>query len=165
MNVFFVFDEYSDIADEKTTQKFADIIMDALRNPHKPRPAGESLVGEITRQYAPRMVLRSEHEPDPVSRFWERTIRIASEPSQRRFIQTFDDYCQSVVQQAADRDMQHLRDVDSYLENRRENIGAKPSFALLELDMNLPDEVVGHQAIVDLTTRAIDMIILGNVSV
>ncbi len=50
MNVFFVFDEYSDVEDEKTVQRFADIIMDALRDPRKPRPAGECLVGEITRQ-------------------------------------------------------------------------------------------------------------------
>ncbi|RPD59287.1 terpenoid synthase [Lentinus tigrinus ALCF2SS1-7] len=144
MNLFFVFDEYSDVEDERTVQVFADIIMDALRNPHKTRPAGEPVLGEITRQ------------------FWERAIQSASESAQRRFISTFDAYCQSVVQQAADRDVQRLRDVNSYLEMRRENIGAKPSFALLELDMNLPDEVLAHPAIVDLTTWAIDMIILGN---
>ena len=50
MNVFFVFDEYSDTSDEKTVQALADIMMDALRNPHTPRPAEESILGEITRQ-------------------------------------------------------------------------------------------------------------------
>ncbi|TBU29047.1 terpenoid synthase [Dichomitus squalens] len=144
MNVFFVFDEYSDVTDEKTVQGLADIIMDALRNPFAPRPAGENVLGEITRQ------------------FWERAIQTASPASQRRFIATFDTYCQSVVQQAADRDVQHVRTIDSYFENRRENIGARPSFALLELDMDLPDEVMEHPAIVDLTTGAIDMLILGN---
>lgn len=106
----------------------------------------------------------SPSRPHLSTRFWERTIRIASAPSQRRFIQTFDDYCQSVVQQAADRDTKHIRDVESYMVIRRENIGAKPSFALLELDMDLPDEVLEHPAVVDLTTWAIDMIIIGNVS-
>ena len=53
MNFFFLFDEYSDVEDEKTVQEFANIIMDALRNPHKPRPAGESLLGEVSRQYVP----------------------------------------------------------------------------------------------------------------
>ena len=88
----------------------------------------------------------------------------ASESAQRHFISTFDAYCQSVVQQAADRDVQRLRDVGSYLEMRRENIGAKPSFALLELDMDLPEEIITHPVVEDLTTWAIDMIILGNVS-
>ena len=88
---------------------------------------------------------------------------MASESSQRRFIKTYDDYCQSVVQQAADRDKKHIRDVESYFDNRRENIGAKPSFALLELDMNIPDNVMEHQTIVNLTNWAIDMIIMGNV--
>ena len=90
---------------------------------------------------------------------------MASESSQRRFIKTYDDYCQSVVQQAADRDQKHIRDVESYFDNRRENIGAKPSFALMEMDMNLPDESLGHPVVVDLTTWAIDMIIIGNVSI
>lgn len=98
-----------------------------------------------------------------VFRFWARAIQDASLPAQRRFIATFDAYMQSVVQQAADRDVHHVRDVDSYFENRRENIGARPSFAILELDMELPDEVLAHSAIVDLTTYCIDMLILGNV--
>jgi Delta6-protoilludene synthase len=51
MNLFFVFDEYSDIEDEHTVRELSDIVMDALRNPDKPRPRGESIVGEIARQY------------------------------------------------------------------------------------------------------------------
>ena len=50
MNVFFVFDEYSDVEDEKTVQELADIIMDALRNPTRPREAREWVGGELTRQ-------------------------------------------------------------------------------------------------------------------
>ncbi|KAI0706366.1 terpenoid synthase [Earliella scabrosa] len=144
MNLFFLFDEYSDVEYEKTVQEFARIVMDALRNPHKPRPAGESLLGEVSRQ------------------FWERAIRVASEPSQRRFIKTFESYCQAVVQQAADRDKKHIRDVDSYFENRRENIGTKPCFAFLELDMNIPDAVMEHPTIVNLTNWATDIIIMDN---
>ena len=53
MNLLLLFDEYSDVEDEKTIQEFASIMMDALRNPHKPRPAGESLLGEVSRQYVP----------------------------------------------------------------------------------------------------------------
>jgi hypothetical protein len=50
MNMFFVFDEYSDVAHEDDVQVMADIGMDALRNPHKPRPEGEWVGGEVTRQ-------------------------------------------------------------------------------------------------------------------
>ena len=67
--------------------------------------------------------------------------------------------------QAADRSINHVRDIESYFQNRRENIGARPSYALLELGMDLPDEVLEHPTIVNLTTWSIDMLILGNVSI
>ena len=60
MNLFFVFDEYSDVEDEHTVQTFADVIMDALRNPHKARPAGEPVLGEIARQC---VLLTARYEP------------------------------------------------------------------------------------------------------
>lgn len=50
MNLFFVIDEYSDVAGVDEVQNQADIVMDALRNPHKPRPKGEWIGGEVTRQ-------------------------------------------------------------------------------------------------------------------
>ena len=50
MHVFFVFDEYSDVAPPSEVRKQADIIMDALRQPHKPRPEFEWIGGEVTRQ-------------------------------------------------------------------------------------------------------------------
>jgi hypothetical protein len=46
---------------------------------------------------------------------------------------------------------------------RRLNIGAYPSFALLELTVNIPDEVMAHPDMDCLLINAIDMIILGNV--
>lgn len=50
MNLFFVFDEKSDISNEHETRYQADCIMDALRNPHKPRPPGEWVGGVIAQQ-------------------------------------------------------------------------------------------------------------------
>ncbi len=49
MNQVFVFDEHSDRATEEEAQVMADIVMDALRNPHTPRPKGEWIGGEVTR--------------------------------------------------------------------------------------------------------------------
>jgi uncharacterized protein (DUF2126 family) len=51
MSLFFIFDEWSDVSDEKDTRRQADAIMDALRNPYKPRPQGEWVGGEATRQF------------------------------------------------------------------------------------------------------------------
>ncbi|KAI0295705.1 terpenoid synthase [Russula brevipes] len=144
MNMFFVYDEYSDVAHEDEVQVMADIIMDALRNPHTPRPKGEWIGGEVTRQ------------------FWELAIKTASPGSQKRFIEHFGTYTQSVVQQAADRTHKHVRSIQEYLEVRRDTIGAKPSFAILETGMDLPDEAVRHPIIEELAILSIDMILLGN---
>ena len=50
MSLFVLIDEYSDVSDPSEVRKQKDIIMDALRNPHKPRPKGEWIGGEATRQ-------------------------------------------------------------------------------------------------------------------
>ncbi|KAI0292481.1 terpenoid synthase [Multifurca ochricompacta] len=144
MNVLFLFDEYSDVANEDEVQVMAKIVMDALRNPHTPRPKGEWIGGEVTRQ------------------FWELAIKTASPPSQKRFIETFGAYAQSVVRQAVDRTNKHIPTIQEYFQVRRDNVGTKPVFAVLELEMNLPDEVVHHPAIEELSILATDMVILGN---
>ena len=51
MNIFYVFDEYTDIADGNGAEKVRDIIMDAFKNPHKERPAGELMLGAMAREY------------------------------------------------------------------------------------------------------------------
>lgn len=50
MNLFFVIDEHTDVASTQTVQRQADIVMDALRNPHTPRPENEWIGGEVARQ-------------------------------------------------------------------------------------------------------------------
>ncbi|KAF8987968.1 terpenoid synthase [Cyathus striatus] len=144
MNLFFVFDEWSDVSDAVETRKLADIIMDALRNPHKPRPQDEWVGGEVTRQY------------------WANAIRTATPSAQRRFVNAFDGYTASVVQQSADRDQNHIRTIESYFDVRRDTIGAKPSFAVNELHMNIPDYVMENEVIKRLHAGCIDMLCIGN---
>ncbi|KAF7326901.1 Terpene cyclase [Mycena venus] len=144
MNLFFVFDEYTDCVDHKEARRLADIVMDALRHPHKARSADEPVVGEIARQ------------------FWCRAIVIASPACQQRFVDSFDHYTESVVAQAEDRGYGLIRNVPDYLATRRENIGAKPSFALLDLGLSLHEDVLAHPCIEKLTVYAIDMLIIGN---
>jgi hypothetical protein len=99
-----------------------------------------------------------------LERFWVNAMTCLGPTAQRRFIETFDTYTESVVQQAEDRDKHVFRDVESYMQVRRDTIGAKPSFALLEHDMELPDEVFNHPLMHDLRMWCIDMLCLGNVS-
>jgi hypothetical protein len=49
MNLFFLFDDYTDVENEAATKEMADIVQDALRDPHKIRPEGECILGEIAR--------------------------------------------------------------------------------------------------------------------
>lgn len=50
MHLFFVFDDYSDPCGPSEVRELANIVMDAIRNPHKPRPTGEWVGGEVARQ-------------------------------------------------------------------------------------------------------------------
>ncbi|KAK7731781.1 hypothetical protein SLS53_008602 [Cytospora paraplurivora] len=50
MNLFFIFDEHSDKSGPSEVWDQVGVIIDALRNPDKPRPEGEWVGGEIARQ-------------------------------------------------------------------------------------------------------------------
>ncbi|KAJ7798178.1 terpenoid synthase [Mycena leptocephala] len=144
MNLFFVIDEHSDVSTTETVRQQADVVMDAIRNPHTPRPENEWVGGEVARQ------------------FWQNAIRTATPPAQRRFVDMFQLYMDSVVQQAEDRHSDYIRDVDSYFQVRRDTIGAKPSFAICEMHMDIPDEIITHPTVVRLSMLCIDMLIIGN---
>ncbi|KAI3395183.1 hypothetical protein diail_1677 [Diaporthe ilicicola] len=144
MNLFFVFDEWSDVSTAAETRIQADVIMDSLRDPCKPRPAGEWVGGALTRS------------------FWLNAIKIATVTAQKRFVDAFQHYTDAVVQQALDRDRGDLRDIQGYFEARRETIGAKPSFAINQIHLDLPDHIVESPIITRLADLSTDMIIIGN---
>ncbi|TFK47567.1 terpenoid synthase [Heliocybe sulcata] len=146
MNFLFLFDELSDVEDEKGVRAQADSIMDALRNPHISRPTGESILGEVTRQ------------------FWARAVQMMSASSQKRFISATGTHVEAMVQQAKDRSdgYQDRRSIESYISIRRGTIAAKLAFAVLEWDMELPESVKKHPLIVNMETCCMDMLILSN---
>ncbi|KAF5384031.1 hypothetical protein D9757_006948 [Collybiopsis confluens] len=144
MNLFFVFDEYTDVCNAEEARMLADVVMDALRDPDIPRSSGESVVGEIARQ------------------FWLLARRTSTKNFQESFVRAFDAYTTSVVEQAKDREMHHICDVKSYLRVRRDTIGAKPSFALLYLGFELPETFLCHPLVEYISTLAIDLLIIGN---
>ncbi|KAH6653461.1 isoprenoid synthase domain-containing protein [Truncatella angustata] len=144
MNLFFIFDEHSDISEPADVWNQVDILMDALRNPEMPRPAGEWVGGEIARQ------------------FWIRVAGISTRSFQQRFLASWEKYLKGTAQQAEDRFRSHIRTVPSYLEVRRQTIGVMPSLAFFQMEMNLPDEVLTHPTIRALETLAVDLTIIAN---
>lgn len=50
MNIFYVMDEYTDVADAAGANNIREAMMDSFRNPHKSRPEGEMLLGEMCRE-------------------------------------------------------------------------------------------------------------------
>ncbi|EJD00099.1 terpenoid synthase [Fomitiporia mediterranea MF3/22] len=144
MILLFAIDEYTDMEHEIAVREIIDIVIDAINNPHKARPADELVLGEIARQ------------------FWTLAIKTATRTSQCHMIEGLVANLEAVVQQAADRDNDEYYSIASYLEFRRENIGAKPAFVPMELHLDLPDEVFYHPVITELSQYVTDMVILDN---
>ncbi|KAK3367415.1 terpenoid synthase [Lasiosphaeria ovina] len=126
MDLFYVIDEYTDVEDAGGVQKIVDIIMDAFRNPSKPRPTGEFRIGEMARQ------------------FWALAIQTASPMSQVHFVDTMQEYLDSITEQAVDRANNRVRTIDEYWALRRLTGGCLPSFALIELGLEFPEEIYRH---------------------
>ena len=58
MHAFFVLDDYTDALDAVSTKSLFDATMDAMENPDKARPQGETILGEMFRQYEDRRLPR-----------------------------------------------------------------------------------------------------------
>ncbi|KAI0345597.1 terpenoid synthase [Trametopsis cervina] len=144
VHVRFLVDEYTDVEPESVVRDMINVVIDALHNPYRPRPEGETVLGEITRQ------------------FWERALETATPVSARRFIEAFTDYLESVVAEAADRDSGSFRTVDAYIVNRRDNIGARPAYVLGALHLSIPDHAFYHPVIKELERLSSDLIALNN---
>ncbi|KAG0703646.1 terpenoid synthase, partial [Suillus ampliporus] len=144
LNFYFIVDEYTDIENAAVTKEMVDIVIDALHNPHKTRPEGECILGEMARQ------------------FWARAIQTASLPSQRHFLETSTAYLRAVVFEALDREQGHTRSIEDYLKLRRGTIGVKSCLSVYELEMGLPDEVFYHPVIVELADCIIEMSLIDN---
>ena len=81
--------------------------------------------------------------------------------AQRRFIDYFASYVTSVVEEAADREADVYRSVEDYLTIRRETVGFYPLYTLMLQE--LPDGVVYHPAMVEMSLCVTDMLIIDNV--
>ncbi|KAI0056134.1 terpenoid synthase [Artomyces pyxidatus] len=145
MMLFFFFDEFADRSHSTQARAYADMIMDALHNPHKPRPSGECVLGEIARQ------------------FWEHGIRTMNILVQERFLKDFKNYTDAVATEGLDRDNSCIRNIEDYFRIRRYTIGMEPSLVAIQFGMEgLPDEVVSHPTVLKLAQLVVDAVFLDN---
>ncbi|KAF8545687.1 terpenoid synthase, partial [Imleria badia] len=144
MHLLFMFDEYSDRSTPSEVRKQKDVMMDAFSNPHTPRPKGEWIGGEVTRQ------------------FCERAIQHVTPTLQKRFIQYMDEYLEEVIQESIDNYDHLILDIKSYIDARRRNGAVKPTFCPIELGLGIPDAVMSHPIIQEMIVAAIDIITLSN---
>ncbi|KZV99782.1 hypothetical protein EXIGLDRAFT_831178 [Exidia glandulosa HHB12029] len=142
MQLVFVFDDYTDRGCADEVRVMADAMMDGLRQPDGPKP---HMLGTMMKQ------------------FWQRVMPLASPGVQSRFIAHFQDWVDSVVEQALDRDSARSRNVEEYMAVRRLTIGAYFAFVLHQLGQQVPDESAFDSPVIRrLETLAAEMIILAN---
>jgi len=144
MVLFFMYDEFTDKVDGDGARVYAEMVMDAIRNPHKERPQDEPKLGEITRQ------------------FWLRAMKVTSKEAQRRFITTFAEYVYAVIDEASDRAKGRVRGVEDYLKLTRLTAGGYPSFLAAEAGLNIPDEAMEHPALQAILSFAAESLVLTN---
>ncbi|KZT33897.1 putative terpene cyclase [Sistotremastrum suecicum HHB10207 ss-3] len=144
MNCSLYFDERSDARNADEVREDVEIVMDVLRNPEKVRPEGEDKIGVLYQS------------------FWTRALQSASPSSARRFIKSYHENLIAVISQAQDRELQTLHTLESFLPLRRMTVGLVPCLDFLQLEMDIPDELVEHQSILELVECANDLIVLEN---
>ncbi|EIW79743.1 terpenoid synthase [Coniophora puteana RWD-64-598 SS2] len=141
---FFVVDEYTDVGSAPVVQELVNVMMNAFEHPHEPRPEGESILGELSRQ------------------FWARAIKIITPEAQRHFMDSVTQYLKSVVTQAADRDANVCRNIHEYLLVRRETVGVRVAFTPAEAPLSIPDDIFFHPSLQALSDCVIELVIIDN---
>ncbi|KAF8268453.1 terpenoid synthase [Lactarius quietus] len=144
MMLFYIFDYFTDKVDGKGARVYAEVVVDALRNPYTERPPGETKLGEITRQ------------------FWLRAMRTSCAAARKRFIASFTNYAYAVIDEASDRAKGSIRKIADYLRLTRLTAGPYPCFFPLEMDLDIPDEVMTHPSLELLRSLAAESLVLGN---
>ncbi|KAK0209711.1 isoprenoid synthase domain-containing protein [Armillaria fumosa] len=137
MNLLFVFDEYTDSETPDVVRQYAEIVKDALRYPFKPGPSNEVVLGTVAQQYQVSL-------------------------GQKSIVETFGRYMDSVVAQAEDRHQYYAWNVEDYFKIRRLTIGIDPSYAMLELGYDLPNEVFYDPTVVNRRRLACQLIVIDN---
>ncbi|KAG6894912.1 hypothetical protein C0992_003990 [Termitomyces sp. T32_za158] len=94
---------------------------------------------------------------------WKSISKVASVAARHRLVKNVKSCMTAIVQEVQDRALEYVRDIDEYLPLRRETLGAKLAFSVLEFQLNIPNEVFEEPIIQRLTNACLDLIILSNV--
>ena len=166
MVLFFIYDEFTDKVDGDGARLYAEMVMDAIRNPHKKRPQGEPKLGEIARQYVHVLVNVARLSDDHgLNRFWLRALKVSSPAAQTRFISSFSEYVYAVIDEASDRAEGNIRRIEDYLKLTRLTAGGYPAFVAVEASLNILNEVMAHPALESLQSLAAESLVLTNVGI
>ncbi|KAG1873563.1 terpenoid synthase [Suillus subalutaceus] len=144
MDIQLFVDEVTERSTAADANGIVDIGVDALHNPHKIRPEGEHIMGEMMRQCSARAM---------------QTISMTCQP---RFVDSFTTYLRAVAVEVIDREQRHCRSIDDHFKHRRESSGILPWLILCGMEIDLPDEVFYHPAIVDMVECAADLVTIDN---
>jgi hypothetical protein len=68
----------------------------------------------------------------------------------------------AVVEEAQDRTEHYIDGIDEFFDLRRNTCGVKPTFAMIEIGMDIPDEVMQNEHIAALILGGVDMVIVVN---
>ncbi|KAG6893168.1 hypothetical protein C0993_001861, partial [Termitomyces sp. T159_Od127] len=86
-----------DLMKPQEAQQLTAVVLDAIGNPDKTRPSHECVVGEAIRQ------------------LWKLVSKCSSVAARARLIKSLENYTTAVAQQAQDRALDYVRDIDEYL--------------------------------------------------
>ncbi|KAH7322510.1 terpenoid synthase [Stachybotrys elegans] len=144
MNLFFVLDEHSDKFSGPMARESLDAVKAVFQGKLRTSRELEWVGATIARD------------------FWSRAQKHGNQYFEDYFTETFIEYLDAVVDEAADRTLKHVRNVVDFLSLRRRTIGARPSFALLLLLPGMNQSVIENPIIRRLEHLCIDMLCLGN---
>ncbi|KAF9555722.1 terpenoid synthase [Agrocybe pediades] len=149
MNFYFIYDEYTDVSDPSVAEELANIVIEQMKDELDTtlHPYSHNhVLGGMTRE------------------FWKRAKTLARPGSScfNRFIAFSETYLRAVTQEAHDRAEKKVRSIEEYMELRRDTCGARPTLALIEFGLDLPEEVTSHPVMVSLFDCAVDLIICVN---
>ena len=84
--------------------------------------------------------------------------------AQERFVTSFSEYVYAVIEEASDRARGSIRGIKDYLRLTRLTAGPYPCFFPIEMDLDIPDEVMAHPSMERIRSLAAESLVLGNVS-
>ena len=84
--------------------------------------------------------------------------------AQERFIASFAEYAYAVIDEASDRSKGCVRRITDYLRLTRLTAGPYPCFFPMEMDLDIPDEVMTHPSLEMIRSMAAESLVLANVS-